>query len=337
MIKINKKMQNIKMASMIIVSLTLLPLALNAQSLEEKIAQAEQNLQKLSQQQSETQKMLNELENTHQEGLEESRKTNPLNRYDIKVKEIKANKEKQKAEIKEQAEIKQEIQKEKEEKSEIIKKERKPTYVPRKNNTQGRRPFRKSSSLDGSETYALVKGSEVFSYASEAESSSSQVYSGTTEENVFVFSDNLANYCKVDTKSIDKMPECLNKVITEKASGVQTAKAKMQTLYEESLQDMTVNDVMEAAKAKNDSSGFEKNVLLPLQDKSSKSTDERGDIEVLTFSEMEGLKLKNKIIQIYSNLLAREAFVDFGNYEVSEMGITNIEEQYKQETETQGD
>ena len=201
--------------------------------------------------------------------------------------------------------------------------ERSPRYVEPQSPSRGRRPFiRGDNSLDPKALhYAVRRKQERLSFAKEA----TQAYTGTTAENVFLFSDNLANYCEMDTTTLDKMSECLEKVISQRAQGTQTAREQMNELYQDSLIDTTSHAIADAARYKNDTSGYEKEVLLPLQEKSSKATDERGDIEVLTLTEMEALKLKNKLIQVYASQLGLDAFRDFGTYEVNNRDLTNID------------
>lgn len=203
--------------------------------------------------------------------------------------------------------------------------ERAPRYVAPQKSNKGRRPFTKSDNDYNQDKiyYASRKNSEELFFAKEE----IKAYTGTTEENVFVFSDNLANYCEIDTKSLDKMSECLNDIIKKRSGGSQSLKQQVNDMYQESLIDTTSHSIADAARYKNDSSGYEKNVLLPLQEKSSQATDERGDIEVLTLTEMEALKLKNKILQIYANQLGLDAFRDFGTYEVNNRDLTNIDAQ----------
>lgn len=260
--------------------------------------------------------------------------------YDAKIKAAKSNKQKASTETKDKEIVATEKAKEKTKTTTINKTpaqktaptyplERNPRYVapkPSKSNSRGRRPFTRSDNeYEKEEIYfASRQSSEALSFAKEE---AVQAYTGTTEENVFVFSDNLANYCQMDTKSLDKMSECLTKLIKERSGTSQTMKEQINELYQESLIDTTSHAIADAARYKNDTSGYEKNVLIPLQEKSSQATDERGDIEVLTLTEMEALKLKNKLIQVYSNQLGLEAFRDFGTYEVNSRDLTNIDEE----------
>lgn len=202
--------------------------------------------------------------------------------------------------------------------------QRSPRYVAPQKNSKGRRPFTRSDNEQIKEDlyYARRKNSEIISFAKEE---SIQAYTGTTEENVFVFSDNLANYCKFDTNSLDKTIDCLNKLIKERSSGSQGLTEQINELYQESLIDTTAHAIADAARFKNDSSGYEKNVLLPLQEKSSQATDERGDIEVLTLAEMEAIKLQNKVMQLYATQLGLDAFRDYGTFEVNNRDLTNID------------
>lgn len=215
--------------------------------------------------------------------------------------------------------------------------ERNPRYVaPASQNSggskRGRRPFTRSdNNLDTSEIYYASRSySENFGFAKEE---TGGVYTGTTEENVFVFSDNLANYCQIDTKSLDKMIDCLNKIVKDKSGKSQSVIDNVTTMVSESLQDLTSHAVADSARYKNDSSGYEKNVLLPLQEKSSKATDERGDIEVLTLTDMEALKLKNKILQTYATMLSVDSFRAISTFEVSNKDMTDIDEEYNAEVE----
>ena len=202
--------------------------------------------------------------------------------------------------------------------------QRSPRYVAPQKTSKGRRPFTRSDNEYTNQKiyFASRKNSEVISFAKEE---SVQAYTGTTAENVFIFSDNLANYCKFDTQSLDKMQDCLNQLIKERSSGSQGMTQQINELYQESLIDSTAHAIADAARFKNDSSGYEKNVLLPLQEKSSQATDERGDIEVITLAEMEAIKLQNKVMQLYATQLGLDAFRDYGTFEVNNRDLTDID------------
>ena len=311
-----------------------------AVTLEELQAQAsaiEAEINKTTERQKEISQKLSDIETTYQKELSLAAPEGAA-AYDAKIEAAKARKQKMAAENKEEPVV----VKEKTEKPTVSKKapvqktspsyplERNPRYVSpksNKSNSRGRRPFTRSDNEHGRELihFASRQNSEELSFAKEEETA--QAYTGTTEENVFVFSDNLANYCQMDTKSLDKMSECLNKLIKERSGTSQSMKEQINELYQESLIDTTSHAIADAARYKNDTSGYEKNVLIPLQEKSSKATDERGDIEVLTLTEMEALKLKNKLIQVYSNQVGLEAFRDFGTFEVNNRDLTNIDEE----------
>ena len=145
---------------------------------------------------------------------------------------------------------------------------------------------------------------------------------------VFVFSDNIANYCQIDTNSSsDAIVACLEKVLKDKSTGSQMAKDNVNQMYRDSMQDTVFHAVADSAKYKNDSAGFEANVLVPLQEKSAKSTDERGDIEVLTLVDMENYKILNKLIQAYATSLSVQSFNDFGSFEMNSEAISDISEE----------
>lgn len=313
----------------------------NASTLEELQAKAtklEVEVKQTAAHGQEIDKKIGEIEDKYKEELRRSSEApQGVDAYDAKIeaaKAQKAQKQKEKKEAiiestaaeKENTEATTDIREEKTEIKETpaYPLERNPRYTPSKN-SKGRRPFIKGENTQPETAihYASRKSKEKFSFAKEEESV--QAYTGTTEENVFIFSDNVANYCQIDTKNLDKMGECLEKMIQNRSGGSQAMKQQMNDLYQESLIDTTSHAIAEASKLKNDSSGYEKNVLIPLQEKSSKATDERGDIEVLTLTEMEALKLKNKILQVFSTQLSLDAFRDFGTYEVNNRDLTNID------------
>ena len=302
--------------------------------LQARAAKLETEVSSVGKQSQQIEEQLNKIEEEYQEEISIA-KENPqgVDAYDAKIAAAKAKKEQEvKTETKEEAAEKVKDEAEKVAPSSPKEKvvpyplERNPRYVAPKNTTRGRRPFTKSDNdyLKSEIHYAQRNGTEELSFAKEE---AVQAYVGTTEENVFVFSDNLANYCKFDTTSLDKMTECLNSILSKRAEGTQSAKGQMNELFQESLIDTTTHAIADAARFKNDSSGYEKDVLLPLQEKSSKATDERGDIEVLTLTEMEALKLKNKLLQIYATQLGLDAFRDFGTFEVNNRDLTNIDEE----------
>lgn len=316
-----------------------------ADDLDAMIARLQADVAGLDKLQEETGKGISALEEQYKDKLSETSASD----YDSKIAEAKARRQAAKIDVSADSEIdlfgetkeknkpvaKEEKVTQKTKAAPAVEKsyplERSPRYVaPKKSAPQkGRRPFTRSDNgLADSEIYfAGISFSENLSYAKEEESPAT-AYTGTTEEGVFLFSDNLANYCEIDAKSLDKMPECAAKILKDKSAKSQSVKDNVITMHSESLQDATSNTVAEAAKFKNDSSGFEKNVLVPLQEKSSKATDERGDIEVLTLSDMEALKLKNRLLQVYSTMLANDAFRALGTFELSDRDITNIDDEF---------
>ncbi len=310
----------------------------NAASIEElqaKAAQVEVGIKETIKQQKVVSQKLADIEKKYEKELSmvEPKGTEA---YNAKIAEAKAKKQEQSQTASEAVEAndKEKITKTTKEEQQIkqsssvpaFAQERKPNYVAPRNSNRGRRPFTRSDNTLQPEKiyYASRRNSEELSFAKE---DSVKAYTGTTEENVFIFSDNLANYCEMDTTMLDKMSDCLNKLIKERSDGSQTIQEQVNELYQDSLIDTTAHAIADAARYKNDSSRYEKNVLLPLSEKSSEATDERGDIEVLTLTEMEALKLKNKLIQIYANQLGLDSFRDYGTYEVNNRDLTNIDEE----------
>lgn len=342
MIRTSNILQNIIKASVNGVLLTSLMFgAAQAETVEEVLAKAnktEAEINKMADRQKEISQRLSDIETKYQKELALP-KAEGVEAYDAKIAAAKAQKaknvdekdnvtEKTSSEDSKKTVNKTETTQTKENSSN--KKtidypwQRSPRYVAPQKASKGRRPFTRSDNEQIKENlyYASRKNSETISFAKEE---AVQAYTGTTEENVFIFSDNLANYCKFDTQSLDKMQDCLNQLIKERSSGSQGLTQQINELYQESLIDSTAHAIADAARFKNDSSDYEKNVLLPLQEKSSQATDERGDIEVLTLAEMEAIKLQNKVMQLYATQLGLDAFRDYGTFEVNNRDLTDID------------
>ena len=317
--------------------------AAHAEDLDAMIARLQARVADLNKIQKETGENISAVENEYKQELEEHKKANPG--YDEKIAEAKEKRKGEKIDVSSQEEVDLFAAEEKTvdkkstsvttTKTEDAKSpfKRNPSYVAPKATSKGRRPFKRSDNhLSSSKLFfATVYNSEIFSFAKEDDS---QPYTGTTEENVFVFSDNLANYCSIDTTSLDKMQDCLNQLMKEKSGSSQAVVDKVTGLISESLQDTTVNAVSEAARYKNDSAGYETNVLTPLQEKSSNATTERDDIEVLTLNDMEISKLLNKLNTIKANQLGLDAFRSFGTFEINSRDMTDINEEYNAEVES---
>jgi len=323
-----------------------------AEDLDAMIARLQSDIAGLDKLQKEAENDISAVEEQYKDDLSQAAPANP---YDAKIAEAKARRQAAKIDVGADTEIDlfgktnevnepaikedKAVEPASEENSAVrpaYPLERSPRYVaPQKNMPKkGRRPFTRSDNdlADSELYYANVSFKRNLGFAAEGESAETG-YTGTTEEGVFLFSDNLANYCEIDAKSLDKMPECAAKMIKDKSAKSQSVVNNVMTMHSESLQDATSNTVAEAAKFKNDSSGFEKNVLVPLQEKSSKATDERGDIEVLTLSDMEALKLKNRLLQVYSTMLANESFRALGTFELNNRDMTNIDDEFNAEQE----
>ncbi len=325
-----------------IIIILLLTSVVKAETTEEKIARIEASLSQTAEKQKETESRIKAFETKYKDVLPGT-KQNP---YDEKIAKARQEKQTQtKAETSVEESVGEEINlfgTEPAQKPAAEKKiqnyplERQPQYEKTQPAAQprGRRPFTRSQNDwdKGELNYAVRKNAEILSFAKEEDSSSSssseEAYTGTNENNVFIFSDNIANYCRIDTtSSSDEIVACLNKVLKDRSAGSQMAKDNVNQMYIESMQDTTIHAVADAAKYKNDSSGFEANVLVPLQEKSAKATDERGDIEVLTLIDMENYKTLNKLIQVYATNLSVQAFNDFGSYEMKTEAISDISDE----------
>lgn len=213
--------------------------------------------------------------------------------------------------------------------------QRKPVYtVPEKKvptQKKGRRPFIRSELSSGGEEvlYAVVHNQEKLSFAKEE---AAGAYVGTTEQNIYVFSDNIANYCELSAEDATKnknAKKCLDKIIKLQASSKQSDKRTAKELVSSSFMDDNLNYYATAVEHKVTASGFEENVLIPSQEEFQKSTTERGDLQNLTLMAMEQTKTLNRISDVYSTLLSLEAFKNFSNFEINSKEITDIEQEYE--------
>ena len=212
--------------------------------------------------------------------------------------------------------------------------QRQPVYsVPSNTKTpqkRGRRPFIRSEVMPSGEKvfYARVHMQDKLSFAKEE----ATAYVGTTEQNIYVFSDNIANYCQLSAEDAAKnknAKKCLDKIIELQSSPKQSDKRTAKELVNSSFMDDNLNSYAAAVEHKVTASGFEEKVLMPSQEQFSKSTTERGDLQNLTLMAMEQTKTVNRLVDVYSTLLSLESFKNFSNFEVNSKEITNIDEQYK--------
>lgn len=212
--------------------------------------------------------------------------------------------------------------------------QRQPVYsVPANTKTpqkRGRRPFIRSEIMPSGEEvfYARVHTQDKLSFAKEE----TTAYVGTTEQNIYVFSDNIANYCQLSAEDAAKnknAKKCLDKIIELQSSSKQSDKRTAKELVNSSFMDDNLNSYASAVEHKVTASGFEEKVLIPSQEQFSKSTTERGDLQNLTLMAMEQTKTVNRLVDVYSTLLSLESFKNFSNFEVNSKEITDIEEQYK--------
>lgn len=203
-------------------------------------------------------------------------------------------------------------------------------YNPQKNlkndgNTRGRRPFIRSEISNGHEIYyAGIRSSDMLGYGD-----SGTVYSGFNDKNVYVFPDALANYCSLnadDAAKNGKMENCLKEVLTDIAKPDQDAKDHTKSVFNDGLVQEVTQAVVTGVQSKNAAANFEADVLDALKTKSSKATDERSDLEVMNLTDMEALKAKYRIIEVYSSLLKFQALKNYGEFEVNSREITNIDE-----------
>lgn len=204
-------------------------------------------------------------------------------------------------------------------------------YNPQKNlkndgNTRGRRPFIRSEISNGHEIYyAGLRSSDRLGYGD-----SGTVYSGFNDKNVFVFPDALANYCSLnadDAAKDGKMENCLKEVLSDLAVPDQDAKNVTKAMFNDGLVQEVTQAVVTGVQNKNVAANFEADVLDALKTQSSKATDERSDLEVMSLTDMEALKAKYRIIEVYSSMLKFQALKNFNDFEVNSQEITNINEE----------
>lgn len=215
--------------------------------------------------------------------------------------------------------------------------DRKPMYTVPANNknpqNRGRRPFIRSEATVGSDIVyvASISSSKELSFAK----AETKAYTGTNEQNEYLFSDNLANYCQMDTKKASEggMTDCQNKVLLEKSSSSQSAKNNIADLVKASHQDDVVYGYTKAIQIGNDAAGYEKNVLIDMQKQFAASNTERDDIQNNAMALMEQTKRINVMTGMYATSVSQNAIKNLAVFEISGRDLTNIDKQYNAETE----
>lgn len=189
-------------------------------------------------------------------------------------------------------------------------------------NSRGRRPFIRSEVSGGEKIYyAGIRGSETVGFGDE------QTYSGFTDDNVYVFPDALANNCELnaaDAAKDGKMEKCLDSILSDLSQPEQSTKDVTKAMFKDGLVQEVTQAVVNGVQNKNTAANFEAEVLDSLKEKSSKATDERSDIEVMTLTDMEALKAIYRLIEVNSSLLKFQAMKNFSDFEVNSQDITQV-------------
>lgn len=192
-------------------------------------------------------------------------------------------------------------------------------------NTRGRRPFIRSEISDGKEIYyAGIRSSDTIGFGD-----AGTVYSGFNDKNIYVFPDALANNCELnadDAAKDGKMEKCLKSVLTDVANPDQDIKDHVKAMFNDALVQETTQAVVSGVQSKNSAANFEADVLDGLKEKSSKATEERSDLEVMTLTDMEALKTRYKIIEVYSAMLKYQALKNLNDFEVRSQELTKVDE-----------
>lgn len=215
-------------------------------------------------------------------------------------------------------------------------------YNPQKtkdNKNSGRRPFIRSDISSEGQTvyYAGIAGREDFGFGDESNTdsgsdsgsdSSGGNYSGFNDKDVYVFPDAFAVNCELsanDAASNGKMSNCLESMIKDKAATNQGAKEHAIEVWNAGVYQETKEGVSAGVRNKNIAANFEAETLDPLNKKSSEATDERSDFETLTLTDMEAVKTKYRLIDVYASLLKFQALKNLSDYEIKSEEFTDID------------
>lgn len=215
-------------------------------------------------------------------------------------------------------------------------------YSPEKaqpDNSRGRRPFIRSELKDGQKIhFAGIFGSDTVGFGDETTTEEDDgVYSGYNDNNIYVFPDAYANFCRLnanDAAKDGKMEECLKSILVDMANPNQEAKNETRKMFNDGLIQEVTQGVVVGLQSKNVAANFETDVLDPLKEKTAKSTTERGDFQSITLTDMEAIKTKYRIIEVYSMLLKFQALKNFGDFEVKSTALTNIKETEESDSES---
>lgn len=178
-----------------------------------------------------------------------------------------------------------------------------------------KRPNLSLAPLDNLSGRAVYASSEVLMFGQAG------VYTGTTETNVFIFPDALAEFCEINAEDVKEegvMSKCLYKLLELKNSEDMALKQKAVDICRLAHQQFVVAGIEEAILAKKNLYNFEKDTLPSLMEKSKSANDERLLFGSLSAIDTENVNLLNSMAMNYATQSMLSAFKDFCDLEVQQ-------------------
>lgn len=146
-------------------------------------------------------------------------------------------------------------------------------------------------------------------------------YSGSTNKG-FVFSDELAEYCKLNVSDVnelkkkDNMIKCMKKLLKFRASPYQNEQREARDIYIRAFNEMAFANTAEALVVRNFAIHYEKEVLKPMAKKAEKAKTERDDFATVVAANIEITNLLNKLLSVYSERISFDTYRDYGDFEL---------------------
>lgn len=187
--------------------------------------------------------------------------------------------------------------------------------IKKENEGFRKRPNLSLAPLDNLSGRAVYASSEVLMFGQAG------VYTGTTETNVFIFPDALAEFCEINAEDVKEegvMSKCLYKLLELKNSEDMALKQKAVDICRLAHQQFVVAGIEEAILAKKNLYNFEKDTLPSLMEKSKSANDERLLFGSLSAIDTENVNLLNSMAMNYATQSMLSAFKDFCDLEVQQ-------------------
>lgn len=143
-----------------------------------------------------------------------------------------------------------------------------------------------------------------------------------TDNGFFIFSNEIADYCSIETKdtdSLDKkenMVKCLKKLITLRNSPIMSEQRNARDIYVKAFHEAAYANVAEALVHRNFAVNYEKEVMEPLARKAQKAKTVRDDYSGVIAVNKEMASQLNRLSLIYSSKVSYDALKDYGDFEI---------------------